>query len=93
MSQASQYLGGRLRALRQAVSLTQEQAAAAIGISFKYYQKMEAGGIEGVRLNTIHQIASAYGMDIGELFGSVLPGEKPGRSIFAPPHRHPRRKG
>jgi transcriptional regulator with XRE-family HTH domain len=80
-----------LRTLRQAVSLTQEQAAAAIGISFKYYQKMEAGGIEGVRLNTIHQIAHAYGMGIAELFGNVLPGKTPGRPVFAPPHRGPRK--
>lgn len=87
MSKASEFLGKRLRALRQASKLTQEQAAALVGVTFKYYQRMEAGGIEGLRLSTLEQVSNGYGLSLAELFNNAIPTPKPSRQTALPPHR------
>jgi transcriptional regulator with XRE-family HTH domain len=76
-----------MRRLRHSGGLTQEQASAAIGVTFKYYQRMEAGSIEGVRLSTISQVAAAYGLSLEQLFGTTMPPGRPVRKVWAPPHR------
>jgi len=62
---------GRLRALREARGLTQEQFAEQSGISYKYYQAVEAGRKKDLRLSTLDRLAKAHGLETWQL---LLPG-------------------
>jgi len=66
-----QRLLGRLRALRDARGLTQEQFAEKSGISYKYYQAVEAGRKKDLRLSTLDRLAKAHGLETWQL---LLPG-------------------
>jgi transcriptional regulator with XRE-family HTH domain len=88
---AAKFLGLRLKELRAAAGLTQEQAASAVGLTFKYYQRAESGVIEGVRLITLEQIALAYGISLSELFAANIPAIRPVHPKLPPPHRKARR--
>lgn len=66
-----QRLLGRLRALREARGLTQEQFAEQSGISYKYYQAVEAGRKMDLRLSTLDRLAKAHGLETWQL---LLPG-------------------
>jgi transcriptional regulator with XRE-family HTH domain len=66
-----QRLLGRLKALRVARGLTQEQFAEESGISYKYYQAVEAGRKRDLRLSTLDRLAKAHGMETWQL---LLPG-------------------
>ena len=55
----------RLRALRKAQGLTQEQASILIGCDYKYYQRLEAN--KDIRLSTLAKIATALRVDPIEL--------------------------
>jgi transcriptional regulator with XRE-family HTH domain len=67
-----QRLLGRLRALRDARGLTQEQFAEQSGISYKYYQAVEAGRKKDLRLSTLDRLAKAHGLETWQL---LLPGD------------------
>ena len=74
-----QQLLGRLRALRVARGLTQEEFAEQSGISYKYYQAVEAGRKKDLRLSTLDRLAKAHGMETWQLLlpgGGVDPGDK-----------------
>ena len=60
MSEASKFVANRLRQLRKQANLSQEQTASLVGVTFKYYQRLESGMVPAVRLSTIEQIAQAY---------------------------------
>jgi transcriptional regulator with XRE-family HTH domain len=66
-----QRLLGRLKALRVARGLTQEQFAEQSGISYKYYQAVEAGRKRDLRLSTLDRLAKAHGLETWQL---LLPG-------------------
>jgi transcriptional regulator with XRE-family HTH domain len=66
-----QRLLGRLRALRAARGLTQEEFAEQSGISYKYYQAVEAGRKQDLRLSTLDRLAKAHGLETWQL---LLPG-------------------
>ena len=66
-----QQLLGRLKALRAARGLTQEQFAEESGISYKYYQAVEAGRKRDLRLSTLDRLAKAHGLEVWQL---LLPG-------------------
>lgn len=66
-----QRLLGRLKALRVARGLTQEQFAEQSGISYKYYQAVEAGRKRDLRLSTLDRLAKAHGLEAWQL---LLPG-------------------
>lgn len=86
MSQGSQFVATRLRELRVQAILSQEQAAALVGLTFKYYQRLESGAVPGIRLSTIEKIAHAYGIDLASFFASRKPKiRKP--KVVPPPHR------
>jgi transcriptional regulator with XRE-family HTH domain len=68
----TQRLLGRLRALRVARGLTQEKFAEESGISYKYYQAVEAGRKKDLRLSTLDRLAKAHGLETWQL---LLPGE------------------
>lgn len=61
----------RLRALRVERGLTQEEFAEKSGISYKYYQAVEAGRKRDLRLSTLDRLASAHGLETWQL---LLPG-------------------
>jgi len=66
-----QRLLGRLKALRVESGLTQEEFAEKSGISYKYYQAVEAGRKKDLRLSTLDRLASAHGLEPWQL---LLPG-------------------
>ena len=66
-----QRLLGRLKALRSAKGLTQEEFAEQSGISYKYYQAVEAGRKMDLRLSTLDRLAKAHGLETWQL---LLPG-------------------
>jgi len=57
----------KLRELRVARGLTQEQFAEKSGMSYKYYQAVEAGRKRDLRLSTLERLASAHGLEVWEL--------------------------
>jgi len=61
---------GRLRGLRQRKGLTQEEFAERSGISYKYYQAVEAGRKRDLRLSTIIRLAEAHGLEPWQLLQS-----------------------
>ena len=57
----------RLRDLRTRRGLTQEQFAEQSGISYKYYQAIEAGRKRDLRLSTLIRLAAAHDMKLWQL--------------------------
>jgi transcriptional regulator with XRE-family HTH domain len=76
---ASTKLLARIKALRKLHGLTQEAFAEKSGISYKYYQAIEAGRKCDLRLSTLERLANAYGIALWQLFSPALP--KPRRSF------------
>ena len=63
----------RLRELRAAHGLTQEAFAERSGISYKYYQAVEAGRKRELRLSTLERLASAFGLEVWQLLAPDPP--------------------
>jgi len=78
----------RLRELRKLQGLTQEQFAEAAGISYKWYQGIEAGRRSDLRLSTMERIADAYGIGVHQLLAPEMPRVKLKRK---PSLRHQRK--
>ena len=57
----------RLKALRKRHGLTQERFAELSGISYKYYQQVEAGRKPDLRLSTLERLAAAHGLKVWQL--------------------------
>ncbi|MEI7927915.1 MAG: helix-turn-helix transcriptional regulator [Verrucomicrobiales bacterium] len=57
----------RLKLLRQVRGLTQEEFAEKSGISYKYYQAVEAGRKRDLRISTIDRLAKAHGLEGWEM--------------------------
>jgi transcriptional regulator with XRE-family HTH domain len=74
-----QRLLSRLKALRVGIGLTQEQFAERSGISYKYYQAVEAGRKKDLRLSTLDRLAKAHGLETWQLLlpvGGAEAGDK-----------------
>lgn len=67
----------RLRQLRELRGLSQEAFAELSGISYKYYQAVEAGRKRELRLSTLERLAAAYGLEVFQLLAPDLPPSKP----------------
>lgn len=79
-------LAVRLRRLRQRHELTQEQFAEVAGISYKFYQQIEAARKKQIWLETVERLASGFGLQAWELLTPV----EPAKTIVAPvPQRKP----
>jgi len=63
----------RLRELRQRHDLSQEAFAERAGMSYKYYQAVEAGRKKQLRLSTVEKLAAAYRIEVWELLSPVAP--------------------
>jgi transcriptional regulator with XRE-family HTH domain len=64
---ASKRLASRIRANRVRLGLTQEEAADAIGLVPRHYQKLEAGRLN-VTLRTLVKVAAAFKLSLKDLF-------------------------
>ena len=67
------FLISRLRELRKAAGLSQEQFAEISCIDYKVYQHIEAGRRKNLQLKTLDRLAWAYGITIFQLFSQELP--------------------
>ena len=62
-----EHLFKRLKRLREERGLTQEEFAESAGISYKYYQAVEAGRKRNLRLSTLDRLANAHGIETWHL--------------------------
>lgn len=79
---------GRLKALRVERGLTQEQFAEQSGISYKYYQAVEAGRKRDLRLSTLERLAKAHKLEVWQLLlpgGPVSSGDRVGSPVVRSP--------
>lgn len=66
--QTQTLLAGNVRRLREKSGWTQEQAADAMEIATRHYQKIEAGDVN-VTVATLVRVAKAFGVEVKALFG------------------------
>jgi len=57
----------RVKALREALGLSQEAFAERAGLKYKHYQAIEAGRKIDIRLSTLEKLAKACRLELGEL--------------------------
>ncbi len=57
----------RLKQLRKRAGLTQEAFAEKAGMSYKYYQQIEAGRKRDLRLSTLEKLAKEHRIRLSEL--------------------------
>lgn len=62
-----QQLAERLRRLRLQQGLTQEEFAETAGISYKFYQQIEAGRKKQIWLDTVERVAAGFGLQAWQL--------------------------
>jgi transcriptional regulator with XRE-family HTH domain len=86
VSDASPFIAARLRQLRSQAALSQEQAADLVGVTFKYYQRLESGKVLGIRISTIEKMTKAYGVDLETFFSKQKPKVRKFKAL-PPPHR------
>lgn len=67
------HLIARLRHLRKVHGLSQERFAEMAGISYKYYQAVEAGWKRELRLSTLERLARSYGIEVHQLLSPHVP--------------------
>lgn len=66
-------LASRLRSLRERHGVTQEQFAECAGLSYKFYQSIEAGRKKQLWLETVERLAAGFGVEAWELLGPEEP--------------------
>jgi|GEM_PF-3424594 len=66
-----QLISLRLRELRHAHGITQEEAAELVGISLRFYQTLEAGRKKQMWLATVQKLADSFGLAPWQL---IFPG-------------------
>jgi transcriptional regulator with XRE-family HTH domain len=62
-------IGPRLRALRKAANMTQQQLAEAAGLSISVVTQIEQGKTPDPRISTLWDLARALGVSIDQLAG------------------------
>jgi transcriptional regulator with XRE-family HTH domain len=68
---AESTIGGCLRRLRKDALMTQDDLAAAAGVSTDLIRKLEQGRRQTASIGSLYRIARALGVDIAELLGPV----------------------
>lgn len=66
----------RLRELRKLHGLSQEKFSEISGFSYKFYQLIEIGRKNDLRLSSLERLAEAYGIEVHELLGPDMPNTK-----------------
>lgn len=87
LSDAEAFLGLRLKKIRELAGLSQEQAAERAGISFIYFQSIEAGRRTNLPLRTLESLAKGFGLDLAEFFGKEIPAVRVLENVPPPPHK------
>lgn len=82
-------LGARLKALREAAGLSQQEVAIRAGVSLSVVFQLEQGKRKDPKLSTLLALAQALGTDVGQL---ALELTRPGAATPAP-KRPRKRKG
>ena len=62
----NELLGGRIKTLRCAENLTQEQVAEQIGISRQKYARIESG-VNNITLDVLSKIANVLKVQVGDI--------------------------
>lgn len=57
----------RVRAVREALELSQEAFAERAGLAYKHYQQVETGKKVNITLPTLEKLAEACGLNLAEL--------------------------
>ena len=86
----------RVKALREALGLSQEAFAERAGLKYKHYQAIEAGRKIDIRLSTLEKLAKACRLELAELldFKTDLVGtaeDRPGEGTTAAPTKAARK--
>lgn len=68
VNETAKRLIARVKQLRQANGLTQEQFAERAGLDYKYYQHVEAGRSLNLGLETLLKLARGCGWELRQLF-------------------------
>jgi transcriptional regulator with XRE-family HTH domain len=63
----------RLRLLRQRHGVTQEEFAELAGVSYKFYQQIEAGRKKQIWLETVERLAAGFGLEAWQLLAPAVP--------------------
>jgi len=71
----------RLRELRKLYGLSQEKFSEISGFSYKFYQLIEIGKKNDLRLSSLERLAEAYSIEVHELLGPEMPKTKFPRRI------------
>ena len=86
----------RVRELREARGLSQEAFAEKAGLTYKYYQHVEAGRRRDMRISTVEKLAKACGLELWDLlnFEAAPPavGEEPPAVKAVSPAKRRRKK-
>jgi transcriptional regulator with XRE-family HTH domain len=70
------FVGERIRDRRTVLGITQEQLAAALGISYQQVQKYETGA-NRVSAGRLFEIARALNVDVGHFYSGISPDAEP----------------
>jgi transcriptional regulator with XRE-family HTH domain len=77
-------IGERIKQLRNDVLMTQDDLAAAAGVSTDLIRKLEQGQRHTASIGSLHRIAAALDVDIGELLGrESMPDAAPDAGVVA----------
>ena len=77
-------IGERIRRLRNNALMTQDDLAAAAGVSTDLIRKLEQGRRHTASIGSLHRIASALDVDLGELLGREnMPEAAPDAGVVA----------
>lgn len=77
-------IGERIRRLRTGRRMTQDELAAAAGVSTDLIRKLEQGRRHTASVGSLHRIARALDVDLGELFGrDSMPAAAPDAGVVA----------
>jgi transcriptional regulator with XRE-family HTH domain len=77
-------IGERIRCLRHGALMTQDDLAAAAGVSTELIRKLEQGRRHTASIGSLHRIAAALDVDLGELLGREnMPDAAPDAGVVA----------
>jgi len=77
-------IGERIKRLRHDVVMTQDDLAAAAGVSTDLIRKLEQGRRHTASIGSLHRIAAALDVDLGELLGrESMPNAAPDAGVVA----------
>lgn len=77
-------IGERMKRLRNCVLMTQDDLAAAAGVSTELIRKLEQGRRHTASIRSLHRIAAALDVDLGELLGrGSMPDAAPDAGVVA----------